>query len=454
MALSRVRAVSLSLLFMASGCGDDTAAVDATRSFDASGLADRDASAPALDAGLTFDAAPMDEVSDGGPTVPPSDAAERDAATPEMSDASEAAADGASSDASRELTDGEPAREAGQVDAETLSDAGGEVDFVIAKGVGWHGRVDTSDAERPRFAWSGSGFEARFEGTGLTVTLENEDAFVFKAVIDGVPQPAFAVSAGRGSRTLAASLPMGVHTVALYRQTEGIMGSSWLLEARAEGGVLRAPGARSGRRVEVVGDSISCGYGNLGASSACQYSYGTESHWDAYAAVAARALDASLSTIAISGYGMQRAFDGADNTLPPFYDRSVASDPAARWQSPFHPQVVLIHLGTNDFALGDPGRAYVSAYGDFVARVRAAHPEALIVCAMGPMLSGEELRRQRAYLQEVADARREAGDLRVALLEFDEQGAADLGCDHHPNAAKHARMGEQLATFLRAQLGW
>ena len=52
-----------------------------------------------------------------------------------------------------------------------------------------------------------------------------------------------------------------------------------------------------GRLIEVIGDSITCGYGDLGKLGDADC-YPTESHWDTYEAVAARMLGAEVSTIA------------------------------------------------------------------------------------------------------------------------------------------------------------
>jgi lysophospholipase L1-like esterase len=76
------------------------------------------------------------------------------------------------------------------------------------------------------------------------------------------------------------------------------------------------PPAGASRLIEVIGDSISCGYGDLGklADSECLT---TESHWDSYEAVAARALGAEVSTIAASGRGVIRNYGGdTSGTMP------------------------------------------------------------------------------------------------------------------------------------------
>ena len=102
---------------------------------------------------------------------------------------------------------------------------------VMAAGVRWFGRVDTTtDAAHPRFSWSGTGFVAKFMGTSLTaqltITGTNQ---IFKTVIDGTPQPPFTAACGTGNFPLATALTADVHTVELYRQTEGPQGQTQLM---------------------------------------------------------------------------------------------------------------------------------------------------------------------------------------------------------------------------------
>ena len=121
---------------------------------------------------------------------------------------------------------------------------------VVALGVRWLGRVDTtSEPTHPRFSWSGSGFVAGFEGTSLTAALAiNGPAMIFKPVVDGTPQPAFtATGGGTTTNVLASGLAAGVHTVELYRQTEGPQGDSRLISLTVGDGALMDPPAGASR---------------------------------------------------------------------------------------------------------------------------------------------------------------------------------------------------------------
>ena len=104
---------------------------------------------------------------------------------------------------------------------------------VVAAGVRWVGRVDTtSEPTHPRFSWSGSGFVARFEGTSLSAALYiTGTSAIFKAVVDGTPQAPFTANPGTTTFMLASGLAAGVHTVELYRQTEGPQGESRLFRS-------------------------------------------------------------------------------------------------------------------------------------------------------------------------------------------------------------------------------
>jgi hypothetical protein len=318
----------------------------------------------------------------------------------------------------------------------------------------WFGRVDTSDAAGPRFAWSGSGFVARFSGTGLAARLDNAGTFVFKAVVDGVAQPALEAAGGEETMSLAAGLAAGTHTLALYRQTEGAFGDSRLVGVDLAGGALADPPPAPGRLIGVVGASVSCGYGDLGTSP-CSFSFPTESHWDAYESVAARAVGAELEVVAISGRGMYRNSDGTTtDTMPMLYDRTLPDGAAGSWDFHSAPQAVVINLGKNDFATGDPGMPFVDAYTAFARRLRQLYPGALVVGATGPNLGDAAHAQQVAYVKMVIATRHTDGDDNLALLDWPEQTDAELGCDGHPNAAKNATMGAALAALLSARLGW
>ncbi len=287
----------------------------------------------------------------------------------------------------------------------------------------------------------------------LTVTGAAE---IFKAVIDGAPQAPFTTTSGQGTYPLASGLAAGTHTVEVYRQTEGAQGESRLMGLTVADGALMDPPAGAGRLIEVIGDSISCGYGNLGilGDSDC---FPTESHWDTYGAIAARALNAEVSTVAASGRGIIRNYGGdTAGTMPMLYPRAVTNAATPAWDFHVEPQAVVINLGTNDISngKGDPGDAFRDTYVTLLQTVRAYYPHTLIVCIIAPLLNGTELNIIKLHIQSAVDARNAAGDTNVEFFAIPAQTSDKYACQYHPNVAENMLMADLLATELRAKLGW
>lgn len=314
----------------------------------------------------------------------------------------------------------------------------------------WVGRIDDGDPTRTRFGWSGAGLVVRFDGTGVSVRLDDAARY-FTVVVDGVVGPTLATSAGEQDYVLATGLAPGEHTVELYRRTEGSFGPSSVISVDLEGELLSPPPVT--RRMEIVGDSITCGYGNEGVSP-CSFSAETENHYLTYGAIAARTVGAELSTVAWSGKGIVYNYgDDTNEPLPEVYDRTLASEGAA-WDYAWQPDVVAINLGTNDFSTdGDPTQElFVGEYVAFVTHVREVNPDAFILL-LAPSLYGAELTMVEGYLQQVVDARVGAGDTQIAWANVNVEWIGS-GCDGHPTVATHEGMGGRLAEELSLHLGW
>jgi lysophospholipase L1-like esterase len=350
---------------------------------------------------------------------------------------------------------------------------GGGVAPVIAAGVRWVGRVDVSDPAAPAFAWSGTGFAATVAGEEIAIKLRSQggsDPIFFQPVIDGVPQPRFSVATSEGEKTvtLGSGLAAGEHAVQLFRETEGKAEFAYSTFLGFSSGTPAAPPAFSGRLIEIIGDSISAGYGNLGSEEhpngsadpdgGCHFSTESESAYLTYGAVAARALDADASILAASGWGIYSDNGGnTTNVLPGMFSNTVGARLSPAWSFAAQPQAVVINLGTNDFsadmALGEA--AFSGAYRAFLGTVRAKYPAALILCAIGPLLYGTGLTNATAYINALVAEANQNGDQNVKVLDFGQQNASlGTGCDWHPNVAENQRMADRLVTELEQALGW
>lgn len=321
------------------------------------------------------------------------------------------------------------------------------------------GRFDTSDAAGPRFAWSGSGIVARFRGTSVGVRMTGDQQY--SVVLDGTLQPLKLVT-GANTTPVASGLPEGEHVVELYRRTEAMLGEAQFLGFDFGAGELLAPPPAPARRLEIIGDSITCGYGNEGADMNCGFSADTENHYLTYGALSARELGAELVTVAWSGKGVVCNY-GDDATscrdpMPSYYDRALPDRAASVWNfASWQPDAVVINLGTNDFSTEqDPSEGeFADAYATFLDHIRSKYADALILCTVGPLLTGEDLVKARRAIADAVATRNTAGDARVKTFELATTDSADgYGCDWHPSLATHRKMSTALTAKLKAELGW
>ena len=321
------------------------------------------------------------------------------------------------------------------------------------------GRFDRTDPAGPRFAWSGSGMIARFSGTSVGVRLTGNQQYT--VLVDGTLQPKLIST--NNLDPLASDLPPGEHVVEVYRRTEASQGEAQLLGFDFGQGELLAPPPAPERRIEIIGDSISCGYGVEGPDETCSFTPDTENHYITYGALAARELGADLVTVAWSGKGAVCNYGdeptSCDEPMPTFIDRTLPERADSVWDfAAYQPQAVVINLGTNDFSTNaDPSAEdFEAGYVSLLERVRSAYPDATILCSVGPLLHGTDLAAARGSIESAVASRTAAGDTAVQTFELAEiEPAVDgYGCDYHPSPATHEIMADALTSALRAALGW
>lgn len=316
-------------------------------------------------------------------------------------------------------------------------------------GVRWLGRVEET-ARGARFAWPGTGFVVRFRGKGLSarVTTTGEENDYFQLVVDG-KVGLFTLRPGQEAYRLVEGSSSAEHTVVFWRRTETVAGVVEVADITVDDGELLAPPSPPGRLLEVIGDSITVGFG-VDCGPDDSFSFSNENHYLTYESITARALGADLITLAWTGMGMLRD-DGGDEEeqMPERYLRTIPTERQSRWNFGVIPDAVVIALGTNDLAPGDPGQAFVSTYAKFVEDMRGRYPNARIYLAGSPMVYEGLVE----YLTSIRAARQAAGDDNVAVLDFPPPPDDGWGCGH-PNAKAHQAMATQLQATLKSDLGW
>lgn len=306
----------------------------------------------------------------------------------------------------------------------------------------------------PRFGWPGTQVKARFFGSSLSVDLREEEAdegSQYEVILDGHRMERLVTVPGEQRYLIASGLSPRVHEVVLWRRNEYSFGPTEFLgfDDFGPGGQLLPPPTLSSRRIEIIGDSTSVGFGNEGGPG-CKGTRDNQNNYYAYGSVAARLLGADVVTVAWSGVGVYRNFDEdgpSADTIGEIYDYAFF-DPRLLWNaSGYEPQVVVMGLGSNDYSTrGDPGPPFVEAYVDFVKHVREQYSGAEIVLLIQRDVIGPNVEEVVRVVRAEGDARVRSFDIRV------DQGAA--GCDGHPGVDRHARLGQKLAAELERLMGW
>jgi lysophospholipase L1-like esterase len=322
------------------------------------------------------------------------------------------------------------------------------------------GRFDFRDDGGPRFAWSGSSIRIKFTGTAANVLFKESGADFIQAIVDGKPAKVLELNPKQTVYDAASGLADGEHTLELFKRNEAFGNVTQFQGFQLEAGKkLLAPPPAASRRIEVIGDSITCGYGNEGANEKEHFKPATENNYLAYGPVAARALNADCVEIAWSGKKL-----APDNSICDVYDFTLPTDNTSKWDfTKYVPDAVIINLGTNDVGGGNPDeKMWTGAYVKFIERIRSHYPKAHIFCAVGSMLNDSWPKDQKAlttvknYIHSVIDTLEKKGDKNVHFLEFTPQdGNADgLGSDYHPNVKTHQKMADKLVEALKKELNW
>lgn len=320
-------------------------------------------------------------------------------------------------------------------------------------------------------SWSRSGVEFVFSGTKLSAELWTDWILdepwkeIFQPWIavfvndESEPKMRFPLTAGTNSYTIFESDTAETVTVRLVKLSEAAFSKLGIVSLSAEGEVR--PSEPKSRRMEFIGDSITCGFGIESSSAEDSFRTSEENSEITYAALTAKAFGADFSLVSWSTIGVWSS-DTKDDTrndgwiMPMIYDAAdVGIEGVAertQWDfSSFPPDVIVVNLGTNDasYTKGIPERQedFSAAYGDFIADVREKNPNSYIVCILGMM--GAEL------FPFIEKAVSKLNDGKIFAFELDGQLESDgTGSGGHPNAVTHRKSAEKLIGKISEITGW
>lgn len=323
------------------------------------------------------------------------------------------------------------------------------------------GRVSFAQPEVASFNFPGTTIQARFQGSSLKMICRPMTGY-FMAQVDGCEPFKVGFNAERDSVvTVAAALPKGEHQVKLMYVIEGLFRTpefrGFVLD---KGCQLVTPPALPERKIEFIGNSITCGYGVESIEMTDPFEDETENHWLTYANIVSDSLQAQHTSISRSGIGVYRNYNGpkagSPDNMPWQYEYTLFNKHEEKWDfSKYQPQLVCINLGTNDLSTNNYDiKLYEKNYRMFLKTVREKYPEAKIVLITGPMLGEKESSEQRAVLDRICkDANKK--DKNISRFDFTFQtGDLGYGASWHPSKLQHQKMAGELLPYLRKLMNW
>lgn len=321
------------------------------------------------------------------------------------------------------------------------------------------GRFDDTDPGAGlRWAWSGSGFVVSVFGTSLRARVAGSRAWL-NICVDSGDARALELVPDCEWIDLASGLPRGEHEIRVELRTEPLVGELVLSGLETDGRILTPP-PRRGLRIEFVGDSITCGYGNLAPDESHPFDPTTEDFSHSWAGLSGGRLGADLHCVAWSGLGLVRNFNIEPE--PTLIERYRYANPVSKadWDhGRWIPEVVVVNLGSNDFYRYPPPDAdlFRSTLGRFVTERLERDARTKVVLVDGPLLkdgfpldeSGNgqaSLSMVREHLDAVARSFDSDAVFRLSLTSAHPDRG--YGADWHPSLAQHELNAEELLELL------
>jgi lysophospholipase L1-like esterase len=336
------------------------------------------------------------------------------------------------------------------------------------------GRIDFTKPASLHFAYSGVSIRFRFEGStcilhlkNKSIAKDNEGDFYknYYTVLVDKEKPQLIAVSNEDETIKLKSISKGIHEVFIFKRTEAMVGEGIFegVEIEKDKTLLPVTNTKT-RKIEFIGNSITCGYGNEGTSKDCHFSPETENGYMAYGAVTARQLDANYLAVAYSGRGMYRNYDETtSNTMSLIYDRIFPdSTNSPKWvYKKWQPDVLVINLGTNDFAKGVPDSIiFINTYVNFLKKMRAYYPSAAILCIEGPMTNDSypkgamAFSKVKNYIIASKNKMELVGDKKIYTFFPEQQESIDYGCDYHPTIKRHEKMADELSKAIKTIMKW
>ncbi len=358
---------------------------------------------------------------------------------------------------------------------ENSNDVSNTITPINEDNIKWLGRTYYNESEQVRYMnFTASGFEVTFYGTSLSMEYvatnvnDNHHRPYISVMLDGETDPNYArvirITKSSGSVTLVEGLVKGYHTVSVYKRSE-CSSSHFGIKNISTDGEFVAKNDEDKLKIEIFGDSLTCGYGVESSDPTNDFTTREENGLKTYGFYAAKALDADLSLVSASGFPLYKSpysiYYQVDNIPDMFsyadFDGNTSYSNYNSWDnSKFIPDVVVINLGANDGAYFNSLKEnnatnydselnnFKAKYHEFLDKIYAAYPNTKVIMTSNMLPMNEDVVKS---IEEVYNEYKTTHA--VTYLEFTSHSiGGTLGAQWHPNEAMQLYAGAELAEAI------
>lgn len=357
----------------------------------------------------------------------------------------------------------------------------------------YSGRIDFEDKKAPVIVYAGSFVKVGFTGNTCKVHLANKRNWAIDSmgvIIDGVQGKiiladdaeenvydlvgdlmAIEVDAEDGTLTLDAPISVlddGKHEITLFKRMDG--GAHYVTFLGFEFDddvVLTKPAPLPERRLEVIGDSVSCG--EVSEAVHCLAMSDPENNegffsnsWYSYSWQIARKLNAELhitSQGGISLFDKTGWFNGPDDLrgIETCYDKLEYNPPLGEKPydcSLWKPHVIVVAIGQNDATPvdimkedyeGEAAAKWRAGYKRFIERLQRLYNGVTVICATTVLMHDPNW--DKAIDSVVNEIKSEGSGEKLHHFMYSRNGAATPG---HPRIPEHDEMAAELSAFIES----
>ena len=323
------------------------------------------------------------------------------------------------------------------------------------------GRFDFSNPQEVRYDWSGVYIQFRFRGSECAVKMSDTGHNYYNVFVDDQPSRTIDVKSDT-TIVIADGIGAKVHKIQIYKRTEGNQGTgSFKGILISQNGEMLPWNEIPTRKIEFIGNSITCGYGTEGLSKSERFKPSTENNYMSYAPLMARAFKADYHIVAHSGMGVVRNYGYKEkvspDAMPGRFNRVFDEKEQPIWNfSQWRPDVVVINLGTNDFStLPFPDKeVFQSGYEKLINEVRKQYGDLPVFCVVGPMTDEPCYSYVKEMVENFRSANKNKNVYFIGIPTYLMDPDKDLGSDTHPNYHGAHKMAAHVLPVISTIVKW